>query len=113
MPMGTPTADVSKDAPDIRTKSASLGHGPIVDANPRRGGKSAATAEDLARSKAGHQPAEAVRYNQRSAAERVNSTLKDNCSSSFVRVRGHAKVFCHLMSGIVVTTVEQLLRLTS
>ena len=105
--------DSAYDAPEIRAKSSSLGHVPIIDANPRRGGKSAATAEDLARSKAGHQPAEAVRYNQRSAAERVNSTLKDNCGGSFVRVRGHAKVFCHLMFGIVVTTVEQLLRLAT
>jgi hypothetical protein len=28
-----------------------------------------------------------------------------------VRVRGAAKVFCHLMLGIVVITVEQLMRL--
>ena len=52
-----------------------------------------------------------LRYNQRSSAERVNSTLKDNGGGAFVRVRGHAKVFCHLMFGIAVATAEQLLRL--
>jgi hypothetical protein len=30
-----------------------------------------------------------------------------------VRVRGAAKVFCHLMFGIVILTVEQLMRLIS
>ena len=40
----------------------------------------------------------ARRYNQRSSAERVNSNLKDNRGGTSVRVRGAAKVFCHLMS---------------
>jgi hypothetical protein len=37
-----------------------------------------------------------VRYNERSAAERVNGHLKDDFGGRYVRVRGHAKVFCHL-----------------
>ena len=39
--------------------------------------------------------------------------LKDNFGGLFVRMRGPAKVFCHLMFGIVVVTVSQLLRLTT
>ena len=104
--------DSAYDAPEIAAKSRALGHVPIIDANPRRGGKEEAQAEELARERVGHRPAEAVRYNQRSAAERVNSSLKDNCGAAFVRVRGPAKVFCHLMFGVVVLAVEQLLRLT-
>jgi hypothetical protein len=52
-----------------------------------------------------------VRYDQRSSAERVNSALKDNCGAKHVRVQGAAKVMCHLMLGILVVTVEQLMRL--
>ena len=103
--------DSAYDAPEIRAKSLSLGHVPIIEANPRRGGKADAEAEARAKRVAGYRPAEDVRYNQRSAAERVNSGLKDNCGGAFVRVRGAAKVFCHLMFGIVVVTVEQLMRL--
>ena len=105
--------DSAYDAPEIAAQSRALGHVPIIDANPRRGGKAAAQAEELARERVGHQPAETVRYNQRSAAERVNSSLKDNCGAAFVRVQGHAKVFCHLMFGVVVLAVEQLLRLAT
>ena len=103
--------DSAYDVPQIKATSRALGHVPIIDANPRRGGKAAQQSEELAQRKAGHQPAECRRYNQRSSAERVNSTLKDNCGGTFVRVRGHAKVFCHLMFGIAVATAEQLLRL--
>ena len=52
-----------------------------------------------------------MRYRQRSAAERVNARLKDEFGERHVRVRGHAKVFCHLMFGILVLTVDQLMRL--
>jgi hypothetical protein len=54
-----------------------------------------------------------VRYNQRSSAERVYGNLKDNCGGNHVRVRGAPKVFCHLMFGILVVTVEQMMRLVT
>jgi DDE family transposase/transposase-like protein DUF772 len=105
--------DSAYDAPEIRENSRSLGHVAIIEVNPRRGGKANAEAEARAKRSAGYQLAEDVRYNQRSSAERVNSNLKDNCGGTSVRVRGPAKVFCHLMFGIVVLTVEQLMRLIS
>ncbi len=37
--------DSAYDAPEIRDKSRALGHVPIIDANPRRGGKAATTAQ--------------------------------------------------------------------
>jgi Transposase DDE domain len=52
-----------------------------------------------------------VRYNERSAAERVNGRFKDDFGGRTVRVRGHAKVACHLMFGILALTCDQLLRL--
>jgi hypothetical protein len=103
--------DSAYDAPEISHNSRILGHVPIIDANPRRGGKAQAQAEARAKRHAGYELAEDARYNQRSSAERVNSNLKDNCGGAHVRVRGAAKVFCHLMFGILVITVEQLMRL--
>jgi hypothetical protein len=105
--------DSAYDAPEIREKSRALGHVPIIDANPRRGGKAEAVAEALARRKAGYEPAEEVRYNERSSAERVNSSVKDNYGGRTIRVRGHDKVFCHLMFGILAQTAEQLMRLVA
>jgi hypothetical protein len=103
--------DSAYDAPQIRAKSVALGHVPIIDHKTRRGEKAAVEAEARARRTAGYEPAEDVRYNQRSAAERVNANLKDNSGGNHVRVRGAAKVFCHLMFGILVVTVEQMMRL--
>ena len=54
---------------------------------------------------------EDVRYRQRTTAERVNARLKDEFGGRFVRVRGHAKVTCHLMFGLLALTVDQLMRL--
>ena len=105
--------DSAYDAPEIRDKCRELGHVPIIDHKTRRGEKAAVEAEARAQRKAGYRLAEDVRYNQRSSAERVNSNLKDNCGGAFVRVRGHAKVLSHLMFGIVVIAVEQLMRLVT
>jgi hypothetical protein len=56
---------------------------------------------------AGYRLAEDLRYNERSGAERVNGRLKDDFGGRYVRVRGHAKVLCHLMFGILALTCDQ------
>jgi hypothetical protein len=43
-------------------------------------------------------------------AERVNARLKDEFGARFLRVRGTAKVKCHLMFGIVALAVDQIIR---
>jgi hypothetical protein len=105
--------DSAYDAPEIKAKSLALGHVPIIDPHPRNvpGGKEAIAAEARGQRKAGYALAEDVRYNQRSAAERVNGSLKDDFGGRYVRVRGHAKVFCHLMFGVLALTIDQLMRL--
>ena len=105
--------DSAYDAPEIWDKSRALGHAPIIDAKPRRGCKAQAAAEELARRRAGYEPAEAIRYNERTAAERVNGALKDSYGGRTVRVRSHTKVFCHPMFGILALTIEQLMRLVA
>ena len=105
--------DSAYDAPEIWEHSRSLGHVPIIDANPRRDGKETIEIENRVRKTANYALAEATRYNQRSSSERVNSNLKDNCCGKQVRVRGADKVFCHLMFGVLVITVEQIMRLVT
>ena len=105
--------DTAYDAPEIWAKSRALNHVPIIDRHPRsvEGGKAEIAAEAKRLGRIDHQLAEDVRYNQRSSAERVNSALKDTYGGRHVRVRGHAKVFCHLMFGVLALTVAQLFRL--
>jgi hypothetical protein len=92
-------ADAAYDAPHIKGYSRLLGHVPIIDPNMR-----SKAAIPLA-------PAQAVRFRERSSAERVNSNLKDNYGGRFVRVRGAVKVMAHLMFGIIALTANQLFRL--
>jgi hypothetical protein len=107
--------DSAYDAPEIKAKSLALGHVPIIDPHPRSlpGGKQAIAAEASARRTAGYALAEDVRYNQRSAAERINGGLKDDFGARYVRVRGHTKVFCHLMFGILALTIDHLMRMVT
>jgi hypothetical protein len=105
--------DSAYDAPEIKQKSRALGHVPIIDKNPRSApGKAEMAAEARGRQIAGYKLAEEVRYNERSAAERVNARLKDEFDGRNVRVRTHAKVLCHLF-GILALTCDQLMRLIS
>jgi transposase len=54
-------------------------------------------------------PATKNRYKERVTIERVNSELKDNFNARSVRVKGHSKVFSHLMFGIIALTAKQLI----
>ena len=89
-------ADAAYDCKEIREFSESLGHVPLIDRNAR-GGEAVPFA-----------PAEKIRYRERSTVERCNSELKDNYGARNVRVRGHLKVFLHLMLGVVALTSKAL-----
>ena len=67
--------------------------------------------ENKARKALNWEPAEAKRYNVRTTAERANARLKEEFGAAKVRVRGHTKVACHLMFGILVLAADQLMRL--
>jgi hypothetical protein len=84
---------------ELREHSRSLGHVPLIEHNPRRGEKI-----DFA-------PAEAIRYNERTAAERSNARLKDEFGGKHLMVRGDAKVMGHLMFGVLALSADQLMRL--
>jgi hypothetical protein len=91
--------DSAYDAESIYHVSRSLGHVPIIDKNPRNHGAIPFS------------PAEKVRYNERTAAERTNGRLKEEFGGRHVMVRGHKKVTLHLMFGIIALFADQLLRL--
>ena len=71
------------------------------------------TAENKRCRLVGHKTAEAERYNERSTVQRVNARLKDGFGGRVVRVRGHAKVMCHLMFGLLALTANQMMILVT
>ena len=91
--------DAAYCSADMRDHSRSLGHVPLIDHNPRRGEKIEFT------------PAEAIRYNERTAAERSNARLKDEFGGRTLMVKGDAKVMSHLMFGVLALSADQLMRL--
>ena len=71
----------------------------MIDHNPRGGKKEA------------FEPADAIRYNERTVAERSNARLKDEFGGNTVRVKGGTKVMGHLMFGVLALSADQLMRL--
>lgn len=84
---------------ELHEHSRSLNHVPLIDHNPRRGLK-----EEF-------EPPDAVRYNERTVAERTNARLKDEFGGNTLRVKGDIKVMSHLMFGILALSADQLMRL--
>ena len=107
--------DSAYDVPQIHEISRQLGHVPLIDIHTRRDKtlKEELKAEEKRCHRVGHQKAEAIRCNERGTVERVNARLKDEFGGRVVRVRGHAKVMCHLMFGILVLTADQMMILAT
>ena len=93
--------DSAYDAKPIYEVSRSLGQVPIIEKNGRR-----KEVIPLA-------PPEAVRFQERTVAERFNSRLKEGFGAGNVMVRGTAKVRLHLMFGVIALFADQLLKLIS
>lgn len=83
---------------ELQEYSRGLGHVPLIDHNPRQGGK-----EEF-------EPSDAERYKIRSTVERTNARLKDEFGGRHVMVQGAQKVYSHLMFGILVLSADQLMR---
>jgi len=87
----------------------------LIDINPR-GDKALAEelkAETRRLQYIGFQLPEQIRYNQRTAGERVNGRLKDEFGGRHIRVCGASKVMCHCMFAVFALTADQLLRLVT
>jgi hypothetical protein len=107
--------DAAYDVSGILDHSRSLGHVPIVDKNSRRDKELAQERiSESKRQKLIHMESpESIRYNERTNAERVNARLKDEFGGRMVRVRGAAKVMCHLMFGVLTLAADQLIKLVT
>jgi hypothetical protein len=107
--------DAGYDVDAIAEHSRSLGHVPLIDKNPRRNQELQRDleAEALARRNLNLTFPEELRYNERTTAERTNARLKDEFGANKLRVRGHAKVACHLMFGVLVLAADQLMKLAT
>ena len=105
--------DAAYHVPEIEQYCRRLNHVPLIDVNPRRDAKlkEDLESESKARKTLHWRPPEALRYNERTGAERTNARLKDEFGGRTVRVRGSSKVFCHLMIGLLVLTADQVMRL--
>ena len=91
--------DAAYCSSELREHCRSLGHIPLIDHNPRNGAKN-----EFA-------PADAVRYRERTVAERSNARLKDEFGARHIMVKGDIKVKSHLMFGILALSADQLIRL--
>lgn len=105
--------DSAYDSPEIRQHSHTLGHKPIIEVNPRRGDafKKEHHAEEERLRLIRFELPEQVRFKIRTSAERTNSRLKDDYAGRIIRVRGHAKVFAHLMFGVLALAVDRIVAL--
>ena len=86
----------SKELPE---HCRSLSHVPLIDHNPRGGPKDE------------FEPADALRYKERTVAERTNARLKDEFGAGHITVKGASKVMGHLMFGVLALSADQLMRL--
>lgn len=84
---------------ELHEHSRGLNHVPLIDHNPRGGEKEA------------FEPADAIRYHERTAAERANARLKGEFGAGHVMVKGDTKVMSHLMFGVLALAADQLMRL--
>lgn len=101
--------DSAYDAAAIHAASQKLNHKPIIQ--PHRRPKPVTQLPVRIKPQPEMAPAQRERYKTRTAVERVFGRLKDEFGARHIRVRGAKKVMAHLMFGIVVLTVDQLLRL--
>lgn len=104
--------DAAYDVPGIIAHSKSLGHVPLIDKNPRRDRVLAEElkAENQRQKLLNLESPEKTRYNERTTAERANARLKDEFGGRAVTVRGHVKVMCHLMFGLLALAADQLMK---
>lgn len=105
--------DAAYDAQPIVDDCRAAGRVPVIDRNTRRDtALKAEIAAERARRRLIHMPdPRDLTYNERTTAERANARIKDEFGGRHLRVRGHLKVFCHLMFGVVVLAADSILRI--
>jgi hypothetical protein len=105
--------DAAYDAAPIVADCQAAGRVAIIDRNTRRQTtlKAEIAAERTACRTINMPDPDDLIYNERTAAERANGSIKDDYGGRHLRVRGALKVFCHLMFGVAAFTASCLLNL--
>jgi Transposase DDE domain len=104
--------DSAYNVTGILEHSKSLGHVPLVGHWSKNStAKAEKAAEDRRRERLNWLPSDEVRYNERKKAERFNALFKDYYGGASIRVRGHTKINCHLMFGVLTLAASLLLSL--
>jgi hypothetical protein len=104
--------DAAYDHPEIKEHSALLGHVPLIDSCPQNKAQKILKVEEKARKKnLGFKTAEDKRYKERFSKERFNALYKDYYGGRNIFYRGHSKVCCHIMFGILVIAASTIIKL--
>lgn len=105
--------DAAYDAQTIVEDALAQGRIPIIDINPRadKDRKAEILAERARRAFVNIPDRNDELYKIRTVAERANARLKDEFGARNLRVRGHAKAFCHLMFGVAALAADAIVRL--
>ncbi len=103
--------DSAYDDPEIKQHSISLGHVPIIDEHARsKKQKALKKAEKDRQRLLNFTTAENQRYRLRFSKERSNALLKEYYGCKNIQVKGHQKVFCHIMFGILALTASTIIK---
>jgi len=103
--------DAAYDYPEIKEHSRSLGHVPIIDKCARSAvQKKEKEDEEKRKEILNFQTAEEIRYKERWPKESFNAFYKDFCGGHRIYYRGHSKVNCHVLFGVLTATAILLLK---
>ena len=104
--------DAAYDHPEIRENSISLNHVPIIDKCPHSAAQKVEKEAEKERKKLlNFTTHEDIRYKERLPKERFNACYKDFCGGSNIFYRGHAKVSCHVMFGVLTLAASTIISL--
>lgn len=103
--------DSAYDVPEIKEYSRGLGHVPIIDIHARsKAQKEDKNAEQKRKHLLNAFTAEDKRYKERFSKERVNGIFKEYYGGRNIQYKGHDKVFCHAMFGLLALSANILLK---
>jgi hypothetical protein len=105
--------DAAYDHKEIKEYSLFLGHIPIIDKCAHNKSQKEEILNERKRCKLlNFKTAEKIRYANRFPKERCNALYKDYYGGKTTLYRGHSKIFCHVMFGLLAMTGMMLLKLS-
>jgi hypothetical protein len=104
--------DAAYDHPEIKEHSVALNHIPIIDKCPQnKEQKLQKKAEKERKGLLNFETAEDKRYKERFSKERFHALYKDYNGGRTIFYRGHEKVTCHVMFGVLALSASIIISL--